>query len=448
MVNDVTQAELTPKLAGACGVDLIAGGGILVTGAVALEGDARFSGAHPASRIMYQFVNDNEMPSAVATGVIVPLVGAPALCTDGITPCTTNSDCPALELCETQLPLTDPANPNVIKTGMAPEYLKCHSTIAAVPVTDALVASLVQTKKLGDIDIPPDGTMQIDIDHGQQVLDIGTLHVGPRAHLILNGFADTVVVLRISGNVRIGTLVQVTLGPGMTPNNILWTVLGAGRAVLIPSHITDFPGTVLAAKRRIVWVGVSTTVQGALIGKRVRLSRQSTVFHRPFTAILQGGTTEAMTIRSAQLRYSPPGMPDSGAVRITLVVDDGSTQAFQSALMQGGVLLNVSNVSAGGQFQTSIALTQCSGKGNQIFHCKNPLTNTRAIIRQLHNDPNTWRLNVVRSQLTTGQTGPVQPDGPVTVTLHEDDGQRAVDRVGEIASCKKHGTLSLTCRTR
>jgi len=189
-------------------------------------------------------------------------------------------------------------------------------------------------------------------------------------------------------------------------------------------------------------------VLGALIGKRVRMGRQSTVYHRPFTALLQGGTTEALTVRSVQLRYSPPGMPDSGAVRVTVVVDDGSTQSFQSALMSGGVVLDVSNVSGGGQFQTSIALTQCTGKGMQIFHCKNPLTDTRATIRQLHNDPNTWRLNVVRSQLTTAQTGAVQPDGPVTVTLHEDDGQRAIDRIGEIASCKKHGTLSLTCRTR
>ena len=47
----------------------------------------------------------------------------------------------------------DPANPNVIKTGKAPEYMRCQNTIAAVPVTDELVAALVQTKSLGDINV-------------------------------------------------------------------------------------------------------------------------------------------------------------------------------------------------------------------------------------------------------------------------------------------------------
>ena len=48
--------------AGACGVDMKASIGVLVTGAVALEGNGRFSGGRPAVEILYQFVNDNAAP--------------------------------------------------------------------------------------------------------------------------------------------------------------------------------------------------------------------------------------------------------------------------------------------------------------------------------------------------------------------------------------------------
>src|SRR5262249_36315663 len=160
-------------------------------------------------------------------------------------------------------------------------------------------------------------------------------------------------------------------------------------------------------------------------------------FHRPFTALLQGTTTQALSIRALQLRYSPPGAPDSGTIRLTAIVDDSGSQSFEAALMNNGVVLNVSNAKGGGQFLASVSLSQCVKKGTQIFRCNNTLTNTRATVRQMRNDPNTWRLSLIRRRLTTSQTGPVQPDGPVVVTLHQDDGMRAIDRVGEIDSCRK-----------
>ena len=112
--SDVAPAELTATLrAGACGVDMKASIGTLVTGAVALEGNARFSGGRPPVRILYQFVNDNAAPSAVLTGQTVPLVGPPSMCTDGVTPCLTNDNCPSSQKCEAQLTINDPTNPHV-----------------------------------------------------------------------------------------------------------------------------------------------------------------------------------------------------------------------------------------------------------------------------------------------------------------------------------------------
>ena len=50
-----------------------------------------------------------------------------------MTPCTNNADCPIRSQCESALTINDPANPNVIKTGMAPEYIRCVNSIDAVP---------------------------------------------------------------------------------------------------------------------------------------------------------------------------------------------------------------------------------------------------------------------------------------------------------------------------
>ena len=120
--NDVSDAELTATIrAGVCGVNFKSSIGVLVTGAVALEGNGRFSGGRPAIEILYQFDNDNTSPIAVITGQTVPLVGPPAKCTNGIDVCATDHDCPGSQKCETRLTLDDPSNPNVIKTGMAAE---------------------------------------------------------------------------------------------------------------------------------------------------------------------------------------------------------------------------------------------------------------------------------------------------------------------------------------
>src|SRR4029079_12867399 len=135
---------------GVCGVDMKASIGVLVTGAVALERNARFSGGRPEIEILYQFVDNSTAPSAVITGQTKPLVGPPALCSNGMTPCLTNADCGTQE-CAIRLPITDPANPNVIKTGMAPEFIRCVNSINAVAPTDRTIAALISTRTLPEI---------------------------------------------------------------------------------------------------------------------------------------------------------------------------------------------------------------------------------------------------------------------------------------------------------
>ncbi len=440
MEADATTAELSAVIrAGACGIDLKASIGVLVTGAVALEGNARFAGGRPPIRIMHEFVNDNPAPGAVITGQTVPLVGPAAMCTDGTTVCTNNSHCPPPQKCEQQLTIDNPLNPFVDHSGAAPEFVRCENTLAAVPTTDQTIFALAQTEKLGEIRLRAGGAQQITLGPGQQVIDIDALRLGQDARLTINAPADTVAVFRIAGAFRIGTRSQVTLTGGIKAENVLWAVSGAGRFVRIGSRST-FPGTLLAAKRPKISIGAFTVLEGSLIGKRIRMGRESMVLHRPFTALLQGEVVDSpnLAVRSANLAYSNANR-NTGRIRLTAIVDDSSAQSFRPALLAGTISLNVRDA---GQFDASVALTNCAQRSDRVFRCRSTDGTTRATIKVLRDDPNIFNVTVTRRRLSRTQTGAVQPVAPVSVMLQ----QNAIERNGAIDTCRKKGKFSLSCR--
>jgi cysteine-rich repeat protein len=443
--SDLAPAELTATIrAGACGVDMKASIGVLVTGAVALEGNARFSGGRPEVRILYQFVNDNEAPSAVLTGQTLPLVGPPSMCTDGVTPCLTNANCPSPQVCEGQLTINDPGNPHVIKTGMATEFKRCQASIAAVIPTDRVVAALMQTASQGEIRLRAGGSATINVEHGQNVIDIDALRIGQDGGLTINGFEDSVVVIRVAGAFRIGTRSVVSLTGGVKPENVLWVVAGAGRFIRIGSH-SQFPGTLFAAKRPKISIGAFTRIDGALIGKRIRLGRETKVVHKPFTALLEGITLETpnLAIRSVNLRYSSDKR-DNGSVRLRAIVDDGRNEipaeSFKTVLLANGIAINVKD---NDQFDAAIALTGCAARSERVVRCRSTDGNTRATIKTLRDDPRIFNLSVLRRRLNIAQTGPKQPTAPVSATLQ----QASMERNGTISNvCRLRGSFSLSCR--
>ena len=441
MEADAAIAELTATIrAGACGVDMKASIGVLVTGAVALEGNVRFSGGRPAIRILYQFVNDNPSPGAVVVGQTVPLVGPPAMCTGGTQPCHNDSECPTGLKCETQLTIDNPANPNVIKTGQATEYLRCVRTIDAVPDMERTIFALPQTVNLGEIKLRAGQSQTITLGHGQQVVDIDALRIGQDGGLTIKGFDDTIVVFRVAGVFRIGTRSRVVL-ENIKPENVLWQVSGAGRFVRIGSHTqSPFPGTLLAAKRPKVSIGAFSSIEGALIGKRIRMGRESIVMHRPFTALLQGAITETpnLAIRQVNITTSNPNR-NTGSMRIRAIVDDSQGKTFRADLLAGTVSLNVQDSV---EFDAAAALTGCVQRGDRVFKCRSSDGDTRATIKVLRDDPNIFNLTLTRRHLPRAQTGAPQPTGPVAVSMQ----QAAVQRSGSIDTCRKKGTFSLSCR--
>ena len=132
--------------AGVCGVDARASIGVLISGTMALDRDAHFSGGQPPVIIGLEFLDTG---GQVHTGLAVPLVGPPSLCSDDVTSCSTNSDCTAPQLCDTAKTLNNPANQYVDYSGTAPDMLRCLDAIAAVPVDAATVSAMPPTMQLG-----------------------------------------------------------------------------------------------------------------------------------------------------------------------------------------------------------------------------------------------------------------------------------------------------------
>lgn len=436
-----SNAEQTATIrAGACGVDMKASIGVLVTGAVALEGNVRFSGGRPPIRILHEFVNDNPSPGAVVVGQTVPLVGRPAMCTGGTQTCLTNADCPSGLQCEQQLTIDDPLNPYVNKTGTAPEFLRCQGSIDAVPDTERTIFALEPTLDVQEIRLRAGQSQTIELGHGQQVVDVDAVRIGQDGSLTIKGFADTIAVFRVAGVFRVGTRSNIVL-EGIKPENVLWMISGAGRFVRIGSNNRNpFPGTLLAAKRPKVSIGAFSSIEGALIGKRIRMGRESSVMHRPFTALLQGAIVDSpnLAMRQANLSYSNANR-DTGRMRIRAIVDDSFAQTFRADLLAGAVSVNVQD---GGQFNTSAALTGCVQRSDRVFKCRSADGQTRATIKALRDDPNIFNLTLTRRRLSRAQTGPVQPSAPVNVSMQ----QGAIPRSGSIDSCRKKGAFSLACR--
>jgi hypothetical protein len=331
-------------------------------------------------------------------------------------------------------------NPYVDKTGTAPEFIRCENTIAAVPDTERTLFALEATEDLGEIRLRAGQSRTIELGHGQQVVDIDAVRIGQDGGLTIKGFEDTVVVFRVAGVFRIGTRSNVVL-ENIKEENVLWMVSGAGRFVRIGSHTRNpFPGTLLAAKRPKVSIGAFSSIEGALIGKRIRMGRESTVMHRPFTALLQGQIVDTpnLAMRQANLTYSNANR-DTGSMRIRAIVDDSFAKTFRTDLLAGNVSLNVQD---GGLFNASAAVTGCIQRSDRVFKCRSSDGQTRATIKALRDDPNIFNLTLTRRHLSRGQTGGVQPIGPVNVSMQ----QAAIQRSGSIDSCRKKGQFSLSCR--
>ena len=423
--------------AGACGMDLKASIGTFVSGSVAVEGAARFSGGKPPVQIGVEFLNDD---GEIVTGRNVPLVGAAALCTDGVTACDADFQCPTGTACALPLTLDHPSNPFVDKTGAAADYVRCDDILTSIPEIERILAGLTPTQEINEIRLRRGGSTQIDLVSGQNVVDIGSFRVGQDGRVTINGPEDAWVVFRVKGRFRIGTRSSVITAGGIPPNAVLWSVEGIGRSVRIGSRST-FEGTIIAAKRAKVSVGAFTVVRGALEGKRVRMGGISAVEHFPFTPMLEGIVLESanLAIRRAKLKFSSPKRPN-GRLLLRLIVDDTANKSFVVDLLGGNVSLATSD---GGFWDVPVNITGCSQRSDRVYRCRSADGNTRAVAKRTRLDPDIYEFGVLRRRIPNSQTATIQPSAPLTVDMNQSP---SIEKIGSINTCKRRGRFSLACK--
>jgi len=425
--------------AGVCGIDIKSSVGVLVSGSMAAEGVARFSGGLPFVLIGVEFLNDG---GDILTGRHVPRVGSPLLCSDGITACTNDSHCPAPRTCVLPLALDHPTNPFVDTSGTAADFIRCEDILTNIPEMERMLAGLEGTTiepPLTDIYLRRGASLTINLKPGQNVIDLESLRLGQDTTLKIVGPPDSWVVFRVKGRFRVGTRAQVTT-MGLPPNHVFWNIEGIGRPARIAARAV-LEGTVLAAKRSKVSVGAFGLVRGALMGKRVRMGGAAAVEHRPFTPMLIGGILESadLSIRRAKLKRSLQNRPN-GKVRLSLIVDDTQQQSFGEDLLGGGVQLETTD---GGFWNVPVNISGCVKRSDRTYRCRSVDGNTRAVFKRLRLDPDIFVGNVVRRRISNTETSTIQPTAPVEVLMLQKPG---VEKAGDITTCKRRGQFSLACQ--
>jgi hypothetical protein len=161
------------------------------------------------------------------------------------------------------------------------------------------------------------------------------------------------------------------------------------------------------------------------------------------------GATEqpnTLTLASVRLKRNTSKNGSNGLAVIQGLVNDNDTNgALMTSLASNTVTLDVSD---GGEFQTTIALTGCqvNSKGTSAS-CKDPTTKTVATFRLKRiGYPGSYHfvysLKVACTGLGSAETGSTQPSGPVEVILHQGSG---VDRSDSLSDCQPSGKVGLRC---
>lgn len=427
--------------AGACGVDLKASVGVTVTGSFASERNSYFSGGKPPVIIGFEFLNQG---GEIRIGRNVPMVGPPSLCSDGTTACITNVHCPSGHSCTQALPIDHPTNAFVDKTGTAADYIRCEDIIDDIPQKERLLTGLTSTQQIEEIHLRRGQAQTINLQPGQNVIDIESFRVGQDGKVTINGPENSWVVFRVSGRFRIGTRSTVLTTGGITPGKVLWSIEGTGRPARVGSR-SIFEGTILAAKRSRISIGAFTVVRGALWGKRVRMGSNSAVDHKPFTPMLEGIVLESpnLAILRANLKRSTTNKRANGRLRIVGIIDDTNEQTFDTDLLGGSVVFVVKDNAF---YETELLMTGCSKKSDRVFHCGSGGGNQpkiRAIFRATREDPNIYAFIIIKRKIPQADTSSVQPTEPVFVEMSQNAG---IDRTGDISTCRQRGKFTLACR--
>jgi cysteine-rich repeat protein len=114
-----------------------------------------------------------------------------------------------------------------------------------------------------------DRPVVVAFEGGRQIIDVADVRVEPEARLVLAGEADTILVLRIHGDLEVGRFAAIDLTGALEANRVLWVLLGAAGRVAIAQG-AHFSGTILAPEREAVELGSGARIYGAILAGEVK----------------------------------------------------------------------------------------------------------------------------------------------------------------------------------
>lgn len=287
---------LNASEAGVCGTQVTIDGPSTLGGSVVSTGPLRFQLTQPAG-VADRIVTTR--PDLLEIHPQAPFVGAPTgHCSQALRTCLSQLDCGPKEECLGRALLT-PASPWVDLTGMgtgAADLGACRRGLSALstlidgiskPATGArLRLELAGGRKRQTLSVKP----------GLNELTFESVHIGADAVLQIDGPADAIVVIHVTGAMRLLARARVEVGGGIEPRNILWNVVNPQPREVAIGDSASLVGTILAPKRG-VRLRRGSNLRGAIYADNVTLQPLSRVEHIPFSAMLP--TTLTVSVSAA-----------------------------------------------------------------------------------------------------------------------------------------------------
>jgi choice-of-anchor A domain-containing protein len=185
-------------------------------------------------------------------------------------------------------------------TGGNPKVTALPQAAADAASLSATLAALAATQTLPAILLGTRGTLTINSAGGQNVVNVPSISSGTNSTITIQGAAADTFVINVgngvdSGSLQLGNGSSVVLSGGITPDHVLFNLLGSGASAQLGNH-TVFNGTVLAPQGQFTSGDGATPdpvlINGALwFGGSISIGNNTNLNFFPFAGGNGGGGT-------------------------------------------------------------------------------------------------------------------------------------------------------------
>ena len=183
-------------------------------------------------------------------------------------------------------------------TGQGPDVITLMpQAISSVSSLASTLAALPATQTLNDIVIATRGNTTISSTAALNVVAVPSIASGTNSTLTLNGPASSVFVINVGsssnpGSLQVGNNASVLLTGGITPDHVIFNLIGTNTAVQLGNH-TVFNGSIVASQGQFTSGDGDTPnpvlINGALLfGQSISIGNNTNLYFYPFAGVGNG----------------------------------------------------------------------------------------------------------------------------------------------------------------